>query len=45
MRPQILIPTVQIFVGSIGLAVAIAIGLGAKDLAAEYLRELVRPHR
>lgn len=45
VRPQILIPTVQIFVGSIGLAVAIAIGLGAKDLAAEYLRELVRPHR
>ena len=45
VRPQILIPTVQIFVGSIGLAVSIAIGLGAKDLAAEYLRELVRPHR
>jgi len=45
VRPQILIPTVQIFVGSIGLAVAIAIGLGAKDLASEYLRDLLRPHR
>lgn len=45
VRPQILIPTVQIFVGSIGLAVAIAIGLGAKDLTAEYLRELLKPQR
>ena len=45
VRPQILIPTVQIFIGSIGLAVAIAIGLGAKDLAAEYLRNLLRPQR
>jgi hypothetical protein len=45
VRPQILIPTVQILIGSIGLAVAIAIGLGAKDLAAEYLRDLLRPHR
>jgi hypothetical protein len=45
VRPQILIPTVQILVGSIGLAVAIAIGLGAKDLAAEYLRDVLRPHR
>lgn len=45
VRPQILIPTVQILVGSIGLAVAIAIGLGTKDLAAEYLRDVLRPHR
>ncbi len=45
VRPQILIPTVQILTGSIGLAVAIAVGLGAKDLAAEYLRDLLRPHR
>ncbi len=45
VRPQILIPTVQIFIGSVGLALAISIGLGAKDLAAEYLRELLRPHR
>ncbi|MDD5302394.1 MAG: hypothetical protein PHS14_04720 [Elusimicrobia bacterium] len=45
VRPQILIPTVQILIGSVGLAVAIAIGLGAKDLAAEYLRDLLRPHR
>lgn len=45
VRPQILIPTVQIFVGSIGLAVAIAIGLGAKDLATDYLRDLLKPQR
>ena len=45
VRPQILIPTVQIFIGSIGLAVAIALGLGAKDLVAEHLRDLARPHR
>ncbi|UPT75040.1 MAG: hypothetical protein M0D55_04825 [Elusimicrobiota bacterium] len=43
VRPQILIPTVQILIGSIGLALAIALGLGAKDLAGEYLRELLRP--
>jgi hypothetical protein len=45
VRPQILIPSVQILIGSIGLALAIAFGLGAKDLAAEYLRELFRPSR
>lgn len=45
VRPQILIPTVHILIGSIGLAVAIAIGLGAKDLAAGYLRDLLRPQR
>lgn len=45
VRPQILVPAAQIFIGSIGLAAAIALGLGAKDLAAEYLRGLVRPER
>ena len=45
VRPQILIPTVQILIGSVGLALAIALGLGAKDLAADYLRDLVRPPR
>ncbi|MBI5246679.1 MAG: hypothetical protein HY923_05820 [Elusimicrobia bacterium] len=45
VRPQILIPTVQILIGSAGLALAIAIGFGAQDLAAEYIRELLRPHR
>jgi hypothetical protein len=43
VRPQILIPAVQILLGSAGLALAIAIGFGAKDLAAEYLRHLLRP--
>lgn len=44
VRPQILISMVQILIGSIGLALAIAVGLGAKDLAAEYLHDLLR-HR
>lgn len=43
VRPQILVPGVQILFGSMGLALAIAVGLGAKDLAAEYIRELLRP--
>ena len=42
VRSQILIPTVQILVGSIGLAAAIAVGFGAKDLAADYFREQLR---
>ena len=42
VRPQILIPTVQILVGSSGLAAAIAVGFGAKDLAAEYFRDQLR---
>jgi hypothetical protein len=45
VRPQILIPTAQILIGSAGLALAIALGFGAKDLAAEYIREFLRPHR
>lgn len=45
VRAQILVPGVQILFGSIGLALAIAAGLGAKDLAAEYIRELLRPSR
>lgn len=44
VRPQILIPTVQILIGSVGLSVAIAAGLGAKDLAAEYFRDVLRRH-
>ncbi len=43
VRPQILIPAVQILLGSAGLALAIAVGLGAKDIAADYLRHLLRP--
>ncbi|HEX4048604.1 MAG TPA: hypothetical protein VH309_12245 [Elusimicrobiota bacterium] len=41
-RPQLIISAAQILLGSLGLALAIAFGLGAKDLAAEWLRELRR---
>jgi hypothetical protein len=41
-QPQLMLSAVQILLGSLGLALAIAFGLGAKDLAAEWLRELRR---
>ncbi len=41
-RPQLVLSAAQILLGSLGLALAIAFGLGAKDLAAEWLRELSR---
>lgn len=41
-RPQLVLSAAQILLGSLGLALAIAFGLGAKDLAAEWLRELAR---
>jgi hypothetical protein len=41
-RPQLLLSAAQILLGSLGLALAIAFGLGAKDLAGEWLRGLRR---
>jgi len=41
-RPQLVLSAAQILLGSLGLALAIAFGLGAKDLAAEWLREIAR---
>lgn len=41
-RPQLVLSAAQILIGSVGLALAIAFGLGAKDLAADWLRELAR---
>ena len=41
-QPQLMLSAAQILLGSLGLALAIAFGLGAKDLAAEWLRELRR---
>jgi hypothetical protein len=43
VRSQIVVPVAQILAGSAGLALAIAVGFGAKDLAGEYIRELLRP--
>jgi hypothetical protein len=41
-RPQLVLSAAQILLGSVGLALAIAFGLGAKDLAADWLRGLTR---
>jgi UDP-N-acetylmuramyl pentapeptide phosphotransferase/UDP-N-acetylglucosamine-1-phosphate transferase len=41
-RPQLVLSAAQILLGTLGLALAIAFGLGAKDLAAEWLREVTR---
>jgi hypothetical protein len=44
-RPALVTSTAQILIGSLGLALAIAFGLGAKDLAAEILRDILRRGR
>ncbi len=44
-RPALVVSTAQILLGSLGLALAIAFGLGAKDLAAEALREVLKRRR
>jgi len=41
-RPQLILSAAQILLGSFGLALAIAFGLGAKDMAGEWLREVRR---
>ena len=45
VRSSLLVSAVQILLGSIGLALAVAFGLGAKELAAEFLHELVHRKR
>jgi hypothetical protein len=39
-QPQLMLSSAQILLGSLGLALAIAFGLGAKDLAGDWLRGL-----
>ncbi len=41
-RPALVVSAAQILLGSLGLALAVAFGLGAKDLAAEWLRACLR---
>ena len=41
-RPAFVLSAGQILLGSLGLALAIACGWGAKDIAAERLRELLK---
>ncbi|MFI5350816.1 MAG: hypothetical protein ACHQ2Z_14810 [Elusimicrobiota bacterium] len=38
-QPQLLLSAAQILLGSLGLALALAFGFGAKDMAGEWLRE------
>lgn len=38
-KPALILSAAQILLGSLGLALAIACGLGAKDIAAEWMRE------
>lgn len=45
VRQALLISAVQILLGSIGLALAVAFGLGAKDLAADFLKDLLSRKR
>jgi len=44
-KPALVLSAGQILIGSLGLALAIAFGLGAKDLAAELLRDVLRRKR
>jgi len=44
-KPALVLSTAQILVGSLGLALAIAFGLGAKDIAGEILRDVLRRKR
>lgn len=41
-RPQLVTSAAQILLGTLGLALAIAFGLGSKDIAAEWLRERLK---
>jgi hypothetical protein len=41
-EPKLILSAAQILLGSLGLALAIAFGLGAKDLAGEWLRGMRR---
>lgn len=41
-QPQLMLSAAQILLGALGLALAIAFGLGAKDMAGEWLRGLRR---
>ncbi|OGS37663.1 MAG: hypothetical protein A2506_10305 [Elusimicrobia bacterium RIFOXYD12_FULL_66_9] len=45
VRPSLLVSAVQILLGSVGLALAIACGLGAKDVAADFIKDLVARRR
>jgi len=40
--PSLLIPSIGVIIGSLGLAVAIAFGLGCKDIMADFVSNLIK---
>lgn len=45
VRPALLVSAVQILLGTVGLAIALAFGLGAKDIASDLLKKLLAQRR
>ena len=40
--PSLLVPSIGVIIGALGLAVAIAFGLGCKDIMADFVSNLIR---
>ncbi len=40
--PALLIPSIGVIIGAVGLAIAIAFGLGCKDIMADFVSNLIR---
>ena len=40
--PSLLVPSIGVIIGAVGLAVAIAFGLGCKDIMADFVSNLIR---
>ena len=42
IKPDVFVPQIGVIIGAVGLAVAIAFGLGCKDMAADFLHNLFK---
>jgi len=42
IKPDVFVPQIGVIIGAVGLAAAIAFGLGCKDMAADFLHNLFR---
>ena len=40
--PALLVPSIGVIIGALGLAVAIAFGLGCKDIMADFISNLIK---
>ena len=40
--PVLIVPSIGVIIGAVGLALAIAFGLGCKDLMADFISNLIR---